>query len=105
MLLEEPLDDLMAQLGPQATQPNPVGVSAPIFAHALAHADRYRVLLAAGGAVGHCVQLSHRALAANFVPKPGSAVPFEVAVQHLVRSFIWLLSWYLNERRPTLPNS
>lgn len=106
VLLEETLDDLMAQLGPRATQPNPVGVSAPIFAHALAHAERYRVLLAAGeavGAVDHCVQLSRRTLAANFVPKPGSAVPFEVAVQHLVRSFIWLLSWYLNERPPYTP--
>lgn len=106
VLLKETLDDLMAQLGPRAAQPNPVGVSAPIFAHALAHAERYRALLAAGeavGAVDYCVQLSRRTLAANFVPKPGSAVPFEVAVQHLVRSFIWLLSWYLNERPPYTP--
>jgi AcrR family transcriptional regulator len=106
VLLEETLGDLMAQLGPRATRANPVGVSAPIFEHALAHAARYRVLLAAGeaaGAIDLCAQLCRRTLAVNFVPKPGSAVPFEVAVQHLVRSFIWLLSWYLSERPAYTP--
>lgn len=105
-LLEDTLDDLLGQLGPDAAALDPLSTGTVVFRHAQRHADRYRVLLRTGDAadlLGRCLRLSTDKLSETFVPKPGGVVPFEVAVHHLVHSFVGLVAWYLDAGLPYPP--
>lgn len=109
-LLEDTLSELSAALAPhiapQAGAFDPRKTSITVFEHALAHADSYRALLRTGDVTGlteRCLALSRTTLQLTFSPQPQSVVPFEVAVYHLVNSFVGLVGWYLETDRPYAP--
>jgi AcrR family transcriptional regulator len=109
-LLEDTLADLTAALGPTMTPGHggfrPLQTCITVFTHARVNADIYRALLRTGDVTNlseRCLTLSRTTLQRSFVPKPGSVVPFEVAVRHLVGSFIGLIAWYLDAEMPHTP--
>lgn len=105
-LLDETIEDLLAQLGPPDVRPEPLETGTLVFHHARDHADRYRVLLRTGevtGLLGRCTRLGTEMLSRTFTPKPESKVPFEVAAHHLVYSFVGLVAWYLDADLPVSP--
>lgn len=105
-LLEDTLHGLMRQLESPRVQLDPLETGTRVFRHARDHAERYRALLRTGEVTdlfGRCLRLSAETLPQAFVPKPGSVVPFEVAVHHLVYSFVGLVAWYLDAGLPYPP--
>ncbi len=109
-LLEDTLQELSAELwphiAPESGAFSPRAACIIVFEHARAHADVYRALLRTGDVTElpeRCLALSRSILAATFSPKVGSVVPFEVALHHLVNSFIGLVAWYLDADMPHSP--
>lgn len=98
-MLDDLLAELMTQLGPAAVNTIDASASgAVVFRHVQANADLYRVLLSSQ----RSVDLLPTALAVGmsnvlttFRPKPGSVVPLDAAVNHLIRSFVALIEWWL----------
>ena len=95
--------ELLAQLpGPAAS---PAERGAVIFRYLEAHEALARVLLASQGLGALVQRLS--ALSAGYLsqaaPRPGSAVPPEVAANHAVVASLGLIQWWLDHGRPYPP--
>ncbi|MEJ2291912.1 MAG: TetR/AcrR family transcriptional regulator [Deinococcales bacterium] len=107
-LLEEVLDGLMERLEPVSADDDAERTGTLVFRHARAHASLYRVLLASQRSVdllGRALEVGEASIYRSFAARPGSVVPLEVAAQHIIRSFMALIEWWLRHDMPYPPET
>lgn len=101
-MLQEVLAELLELLEPHLGQ-NPGHAGLVVFRHAQEHADRYRLLMRTGHSTGllpEAVRVGVNSIRQSYRGKAGSSVPFEIAAEHLVRSFVNLIEWWLENGLP-----
>lgn len=104
-MLQELLDDLQVLVLPYAGE-DPVSAAVEVFRHAQRNAHLYRLLLRTAHAIDllpAALQVGAASIRENYRPREESSVPFEVATEHLVRSFIGLIEWWLESDMPYPP--
>ena len=107
-LLDGVLEGLMALLEPVSGDADAASLGTLVFRHAQENAELYRVLLASQCSVdliGRVYEVGGDAVARSFVPKEGSAVPFDIAANHVVRAFFALIEWWLEHDMPHPPET
>jgi len=107
-LLEEVLDGLMERLEPVSADDDPARTGALVFHHAKAHAPLYRVLLASQRSVdllGRALEVGVGGVYRSFTDREDSIIPLEVAAQHIIRSFMVLIEWWLANDMPYPPET
>jgi len=107
-LLEEVLDGLMERLEPVSADDDPALTGATVFRHAKAHAPLYRVLLASQRSVdllARALEVGIQAIDRSFTDRPDSIVPLDIAAQHIIRSFMALIEWWLMHDMPYAPET
>jgi AcrR family transcriptional regulator len=107
-LLDEVIDGLMERLEPVSADDDPARTGTTVFRHAKANAPLYRVLLASQRSVdllGRAMEVGVRAIDSSFTDRPGSIVPLEIAAQHIIRSFLALIEWWLMHDMPYPPET
>jgi AcrR family transcriptional regulator len=101
-LLHGALDVILAEL--MALLPSPISGAEPaatgtvLFRYVKEHEALCRVLLGSGGSprlVRRIIEAGAAGVMRDNRPRPGSAVPFEVAAHHLVASSVALIEWWL----------
>lgn len=103
-LLDVVLAELMERLEALSPFSDATKMGTMVFEHARDNADLYGVLLRSQ----HSIDLLPRALEVGMAgvlrtyrAKPGGIVPMDAAVNHLIRSFVALIDWWLaNGMRP-----
>ena len=103
-MLDDLLRELVAELRPIAAEP--VAAGTLVFRHAHEHADLYRVLLRTSRTtdiLSTVVRVGVANVRQTYAPRPGSAVPLDVAAHHLIRSFMDLIEWWLDHDMPYPP--
>ena len=103
-LLDVVLAELMQRLEAFSPFTDAAKMGTMVFEHARDDADLYGVLLRSQ----HSIDLLPRALEVGMAgvlrtyrAKPGGIVPLDAAVNHLIRSFVALIDWWLaNGMRP-----
>lgn len=101
-MLQEVIAELLDLLEPHLGE-NPSEAALVVFRHAQQHADLYRLLLKTGHSIDllpEAVRVGVQSIRRGYAGKAGSRVPFEVAAQHLVRSFVNLIDWWLENDLP-----
>lgn len=104
-MLQEVLAALLELLEPHLGE-NPAGAGLVVFSHAQEHADLYRLLLRTGQSTDllpEAVRVGVNSVRQSYRGKPNSKVPFEIAAEHLVRSFVNLIEWWLEHGLPYPP--
>jgi AcrR family transcriptional regulator len=102
-LLEEVLEGLMEVLEPLSADADATRTGTLVFRHAQRNADLYRVLLASQRSVdllGRALEVGAEGITRNFVQRPDSVVPIDVAAHHLTRSVVALIEWWLEHDMP-----
>ncbi len=97
-LLEDLLDELLTLLAPSLADDDAARSGALIFEHVGQNADLYRVLISAQGSVdmvGRATVVSQEWMAQGHAPSDDALLPPEAAVNHLVRSVVALIEWWL----------
>lgn len=103
-MLDAVLAELMERLESLSHLTDAAKIGTLVFEHAKDNADLYGVLLRSQ----HSIDLLPRALEVGMAgvlrtyrAKPGGIVPMDAAVNHLIRSFVALIDWWLaNGMRP-----
>jgi len=89
----------MSLLGPTLVDDDASRDGATVFAHVRQHADLYRVLIAGHrhvDLVSRAGEVAAASLLRAFEPAPDALLPPAAAVNHLVRSFLALIEWWLD---------
>jgi AcrR family transcriptional regulator len=105
-LLEDLLADLMALLEPTLADEDASRNGAMVFEHVRDHADLYRVLIASErhvDLVPRAFEVARSGLGRSIEPAPGALLPPDAALNHLVRSFVALIEWWLGAGMPVPP--
>ncbi len=105
-LLEDLLADLMGLLEPTLADEDASRNGATVFDHVRRHADLYRVLVASQRSVdlvGKAREVAFAGLGRSLAPAPDALLPPDAAVNHLVRSLIALIAWWLDAGMPLTP--
>jgi len=105
-LLEGVLDGLMERLEPVSADDDPAHTGLVVFRHVKAHAPLYQVLLASQRSVdllSRALEVGVESINRSFAAREGSIVPVEVAAQHVIRSFMVLIEWWLDHGMPYSP--
>lgn len=98
-LLEDLLDELLTLLAPSLADEDSSRSGALIFEHVRQNADLYRVLISAQGSVdlmGRAAAVSQAWMEQQHVPADDALLPPGAALNHLVRSVVALIQWWLN---------
>ena len=101
-MLQEVLSELLEQLEPHLGE-DPADASLILFRHAQVNADLYRLLLRTGHSIDllpEAVRVGVESIRRSYRSRSGGTVPFEVAAEHLVRSFVNLIDWWLENDLP-----
>ena len=101
-MLQEVLAELLDLLEPHLGE-NPSQAALVVFRHAQQNADLYRLLLRTGHSIDllpEAVRVGVQSIRRGYGGRTDSRVPFEVAAQHLVRSFVNLIDWWLENDLP-----
>lgn len=107
-LLDDVLEGLMVLLEPVSGDADAARLGTLVFRHAQENAELYRVLLASQRSVdlvGRVFEVGSDAIRRSFVPSEGSAVPFDIAANHVVRAFFALIEWWLERDMPHPPQT
>ncbi len=105
-LLDGLLEELMGLLEPVSADLEPAATGTLVFRHAQENAALYRVLLASHCSVdlvGRVYEVGSDGVARSFRPREDSPVPFEIAANHVIRSFVALIEWWLEHDMPYAP--
>jgi AcrR family transcriptional regulator len=105
-LLEDLLADLLRLLEPTLADEDASRSGATVFDHVRRHADLYRVLVASQRSVdlvARAREVAFANLGCRFEPAPDALLPPEAAVNHLVRSLVALIEWWLGAGMPVPP--
>jgi len=105
-LLEGLLADLMALLEPTLADEDATHSGATVFAHVRDHADLWRVLIAGQrhvDLVSRAMEVARAGLGRTLAPAERALLPPEAAVNHLVRSLVALIEWWLDAGMPLPP--
>ena len=103
-MLDELLNELLTLLRPLAH--DPLGAGTLVFRHVAAHSDLYRVLLRTSRAVDllpEAVRVGTEGVRKDYVARPGSRVPLELAAHHVIHAFVNLIEWWLEQDLPYGP--
>lgn len=105
-VLETFLEDLVSLVITHAEARDPEIAGRLVFQHAEKHSELYLLLLASGGSSDLLDRVY--AFAADGIgriakPRADSTVPFEIAVNHIISSFLGLISWWLQHDMPYSP--
>jgi AcrR family transcriptional regulator len=105
-VLELVLAELLNLLQPVSAETDPVRVGTLVFEHAQKNSKLYRVLLSSYGSsqlLKRVREVGVQQVLRTFTAKEGSAVPLEVAANHLIVSFLALIRWWLEHDMPYSP--
>ncbi|HEX7003361.1 MAG TPA: TetR/AcrR family transcriptional regulator [Trueperaceae bacterium] len=101
-MLKEVLAELLELLEPHLGE-DPAQASLVVFRHARLHADLYRLLLRTAGAIEllpEAIRVGVATTSRSYRARSDSMIPFEIAAEHLVRSFVNLIDWWLENDLP-----
>jgi AcrR family transcriptional regulator len=107
-LLEDVLSGLMALIEPISGDADAAHTGTLVFRHVAQNAALYRVLLASHctvDLVGRIYEVGSDGVARSFVPREDSPVPFDIAANHVIRSFFALIEWWLEHDEPYPPET
>ncbi|HEY1012790.1 MAG TPA: TetR/AcrR family transcriptional regulator [Herpetosiphonaceae bacterium] len=105
-VLEVVLDELIRLIQTEQPAGDPAEVGTLLFRYVGEHSAVCQVLLDSRGAqnlVGRILAASTRQVLADNQPRPGSAVPPEIAAHHLVAAALALIEWWLANQQPYPP--
>lgn len=100
-VLETFLEELTGLILAQVT--DPVTTGRIIFEHARRHRDLYLLLLDSRGSsdlLNRVHEVGRDGIARLARPRPDSPVPFEIAANHIITSFMSLIAWWLENDTP-----
>jgi AcrR family transcriptional regulator len=100
------LIDLLQPLRPPAAAADPAAQGTLIFQYVREHSEVCRVLLQSRGStalVQRIIEAGTQRVLQENAPLLGSAVPVEIAANHLVASSISLIQWWLEHEMPYPP--
>ncbi len=105
-VLETFLEELVHLVVQQAAEEDPVASGRIVFEHAQKHSELYLLLMASRGSsdlLDRVYDVATAGITRIAKPRPDAAVPFEVAVNHIIYSFLGLISWWLEHDMPYPP--
>lgn len=103
-VLDAFLEELTGLILAQVT--DPVTTGRIIFEHAQRHRELYLLLMDSRGSsdlLNRVHEVGREGIAQFAEPRPGSPVPFDVAVNHIITSFVSLIGWWLENDAPYPP--
>jgi len=104
-VLEAILEELITLVQPESAA-DPRVTGRLIFAHAQQHSALYRVLLASQGSsdlLWRVHEIGVQGVLDTYRERPDSAVPSEIAANHIIASFLALIDWWLYHDMPYPP--
>lgn len=102
-VLEAFLEELTGLIISDSTVTDPETTGRIIFEHAARHRDLYLLLLGSRGSsdlLDRVHEVGRKGILLVAEPMPGSPVPFEIAANHVIASFIALIAWWLQHDSP-----
>lgn len=105
-MLADLQSELTTRLRPLARE-DPEAAGKLVFRHARDNADLYRVLIRTSRSLDllpAMLQVGVENLEITYRAKPDSRVPFDVAANHFIRSFMDLIEWWLDHDLPYGPD-
>lgn len=97
-LLDDVLTELLARLEALSSPTDATKVGTVVFQHARSHAELYGVLLRSQRSIDllpRALEVGMAGVLRTYRAKPGGRVPMDAAVNHLIRSFVALIVWWL----------
>lgn len=97
-LLDELLDELLSLLAPSLADDDASRTGAFVFEHVRQNADLYRVLISSQRSVdlvSRAALLGESEMRRDHAPSEDALLPPDAAMNHLVRSVIALIDWWL----------
>lgn len=105
-VLEAFLEELFGLVLTQSAAGDPVTMGRIIFEHAKRHRELYLLLMDSQGSsdlLNRVLQVGREGIARFAEPLPDSPVPFDIAANHVITSFISLIAWWLEHDTPYSP--
>lgn len=105
-VLETFLEEVVDLVIQQAAEQDAAASGRIVFEHAQKHSELYLLLMASRGAsdlLDRVYDVATAGITRTAKPRADAAVPFEVAVNHIVYSFLGLISWWLQHDMPYSP--
>lgn len=105
-VLETFLEDVSNLVIQQAAEADPAASGRIVFEHAQKHGELYLLLMASRGSsdlLDRVFEVATAGITRIAKPRSDAAVPFEVAVNHIVYSFLGLITWWLQHDMPYSP--
>lgn len=102
-VLEAFLEELIDLILTDSTTVDPAATGRIIFDHARRHRDLYLLLLDSRGSsdlLNRVHEVGREGIARFVEPLPDSPVPFEIAANHVITSFMSLIAWWLEHDAP-----
>lgn len=105
-VLEKFLEEVVDLVVQQAAETDPAASGRIIFEHAQKHSELYLLLMASRGSsdlLDRVYEVATAGITRIAKPRSDAPVPFDVAVNHIIYSFLGLISWWLQNDMPYSP--
>lgn len=105
-VLETFLEDLVALVITHAGSMDPETAGRLVFEHAEKHSELYLLLLDSRGSsdlLDRVYEFAADGISRLAKPRDDSIIPFEIAVNHIISSFLGLIAWWLQNDMPYSP--
>lgn len=105
-VLETFLEDVIGLVIQQAAEQDPAASGRIVFEHAQKHSELYLLLMASRGSsdlLERVYEVAAEGISRLSTPRSGASVPFDIAVNHLISSFLGLITWWLQNGMPYPP--
>lgn len=105
-VLETFIEEVISLVVQQAAEQDPAASGRIVFEHAQKHSELYLLLMASRGSsdlLERVYEVAAEGITRMSKPRPDAPVPFDIAVNHLISSFLGLIGWWLQNGMPYSP--
>ena len=105
-VLETFLEEVVNLVITQAAEQDAQAAGRIVFQHAQKHSELYLLLMASRGSsdlLDRVYEFAAAGISSTAKPRADSEIPFEIAVNHIISSFLGLIAWWLQHGMPYFP--
>ena len=105
-VLETFLEDVIDLVVQHAAQRDPAVAGRIVFEHAQKHSELYLLLMSSRGAsnlLDRVYEVATEGVTRMVQPQSDGTIPFDIAVNHIISSFLGLIGWWLQRGMPYSP--
>lgn len=105
-VLDTFLEDVIDLVVQHAAERDPAAAGRIVFEHAQKHSELYLLLVSSHGSsnlLDRVYKVAAEGVTRMVKPRSGGAIPFDIAVNHIISSFIGLIGWWLQRGMPYPP--